>query len=258
MNVLLAESLTIAQITLWTGFLVFLRIGALVSLLPGIGEQALPMRVRLVLALSLAGLLTPIIVGLPELFTFRDAVLIGAREIVVGLVLGLSIRLIAHGLLLAGVIIAQSTSLAQIFGSPLADGPQPAIGLLLYWSALGFIMLSGFPVMVVAALAQTYVFLPLGTPLDMAWSFAWVVSAVSHTFALGFSLAAPFVVAALLYNLAMGVINKAMPQLMVAFVGAPAITGAAMLLLAVTVPVILTVWYTALTDHGLHPFRDVP
>ena len=47
---------------------------------------------------------------------------------------------------------------------------------------------------------------------------------MAASFALALSLAAPFVIASLLYNVALGVINKAMPQLMVAFVGAPAIT----------------------------------
>ena len=42
---------------------------------------------------------------------------------------------------------------------------------------------------------------------------------------LAFTLAAPFVLVSVLYNLTLGVINRAMPQLMVVFVGAPVITG---------------------------------
>ena len=49
----------------------------------------------------------------------------------------------------------------------------------------------------------------------------WGVARVGAAFALALGLAAPFVIAAVLYNLALGVINKAMPQLMVALVGAP-------------------------------------
>ena len=55
-----------------------------------------------------------------------------------------------------------------------------------------------------------------------------------------------FVVAALLYNLALGAINRAMPQLMVSFVGAPALTLGGLALLALSAPVILTVWRTAM------------
>jgi flagellar biosynthesis protein FliR len=67
------------------------------------------------------------------------------------------------------------------------------------------------------------------------------------------SLAAPFLIASLLYNLALGVINKAMPQLMVAFVGAPAITWGGLVLLLVTTPFVLPVWFTAFQAALLTP-----
>ena len=44
------------------------------------------------------------------------------------------------------------------------------------------------------------------------------------------------------YNVALGAINRAMPQLMVAFVGAPAITAAGLLILMLAAPVILHFW----------------
>ena len=58
----------------------------------------------------------------------------------------------------------------------------------------------------------------------------------------GFSLAAPFVIMGFAYNVALGAINRAMPQLMVAFVGAPAITAAGLLVLMLAAPVILHFW----------------
>ena len=59
-------------------------------------------------------------------------------------------------------------------------------------------------------------------------------------------LAAPFVTTSLLYNLTLGVINRAMPQLMVAFVGAPVITLGGMVLLLWCAPTMLAVWADAL------------
>jgi flagellar biosynthetic protein FliR len=60
-------------------------------------------------------------------------------------------------------------------------------------------------------------------------------------------------IASLLYNVALGVINKAMPQLMVAFVGAPAITWGGLVLLLVATPFILQVWLTAFEGALAHP-----
>jgi flagellar biosynthetic protein FliR len=68
---------------------------------------------------------------------------------------------------------------------------------------------------------------------------------VAASFGLALSLAAPFLIASLLYNVALGVINKAMPQLMVAFVGAPAITWGGLFLLLITTPFLLPVWFAS-------------
>ena len=134
---LLAETLNIAQVVLWAGFLVLLRLGAMISLLPGIGERSLPMRVRLGLALALSALLAPLI-DAPTLSSgdFPELLFLCAKEIGVGLLMGLSIRFLAHGLLVAGSVAAQATSLAQLFGNAMSDGPQPSIALVLYWGGL--------------------------------------------------------------------------------------------------------------------------
>ena len=58
-------------------------------------------------------------------------------------------------------------------------------------------------------------------------------------------IAAPFVIGSLLYNVALGIINRAMPQLMVAFIGAPALTWGGLALFAVAAPLILSVWLAA-------------
>ena len=73
--------------------------------------------------------------------------------------------------------------------------------------------------------------------------------------ALAFGLAMPFVIASLIYNLALGVINRAMPQLMVAFVGAPAITFAGLFLLFAGAPLILSVWSDALFAFMMNPLE---
>jgi len=57
-----------------------------------------------------------------------------------------------------------------------------------------------------------------------------------------FVLSWPFVVANLLYNIILGFINKALPSLMVAMVGAPFMVGAGIVLMALTLGVLLNVW----------------
>jgi flagellar biosynthetic protein FliR len=71
-------------------------------------------------------------------------------------------------------------------------------------------------------------------------------------------LSAPFVLVSLIYNVAMGIINKAMPQLMVAFVGAPAITAGGMILLFVSLPFLLPIWMARFDAVLAAPLLVVP
>ena len=168
-----------------------------------------------------------------------------AIEATIGLALGLAIRLIAIALQLAGSIAAQSTALAQIFGAGATPDPMPAIGNILMLGRhhaggrLGAARQGG------ARHGPLLRILPMGLPLPAADLAAWGTARVAQAFALGFSLAAPFVIAAFAYNLALGAINRAMPQLMVAFVGAPAITAGGLLILMLASPVILHFWAAA-------------
>jgi flagellar biosynthetic protein FliR len=91
----------------------------------------------------------------------------------------------------------------------------------------------------------SYTLLPVGAFPNGATLSQWGLDRVVQVFALSFSLAAPFVIASFLYNLTLGVINRAMPQLMVAFVGAPVITAGGLLILVLSLPLLLSVWFEA-------------
>ena len=143
---------------------------------------------------------------------------------------------------LAGSIAAQSTALAQIFGAGVTPDPMPAIGNILMLAGITLAVASGLHVKAAIAMARSYEILPMGLPVPAADVAAWGTARVAQAFALGFSLAAPFVIAGFAYNLALGAINRAMPQLMVAFIGAPAITAGGLLILMLAAPVILHFW----------------
>ncbi len=248
----LAQLLGLAQAALLTGGIVFLRVGAAMSVLPAFGERMIPGRVRLVLALALTVLVAPAVAP-----TFANVSVGGLQlviaETVTGLAFGMALRLMIIALQVAGSVAAQSTSLAQVFGNASIE-PLPAIGHVLLFGGLALATLTGLHVQIVAALVETYELFPPGQAPTPALLAEWGVSRIAKCFSLGFTLAAPFVITAFLYNLALGVINKAMPQLMVALVGAPAITGAGLALLALTAPLTLQIWLDTLNGVMANPF----
>jgi flagellar biosynthetic protein FliR len=235
---------------------VFVRVATMCVVLPGFGEQSLSVRIKLVLALLLTAAVAPAVLPLlppvqPDLAIFATAL---ATETLAGLFLGLMLRLFVHAIQIAGAIAAQSTSLSQLMGQAGAD-PLPAMGHILTVAALALLMLTGFHVKAAAYVILSYDILPALSFPDPAAVAEAGRTRVGQAFMLGFTLAAPFVILSVLYNLTLGVINKAMPQLMVAFVGAPVITLGSIALLFVAAPFMLVAWLSAFEAFLAAPFR---
>ena len=175
-------------------------------------------------------------------------------EAVAGLTLGLAIRITVMALQFAGSIAAQATSVLQIFGSGVTPDPMPAIGNLLTIAGIALVLAADLHIKAVIAIVSSYEIMPFGV-LPVIGDFAsWGVARAAAAFGLAFSLAAPFLIAGLVYNVAIGAINKAMPQLMVALVGAPAITAGAIAILFLAGPIILFHWAEMLDQTLAAPF----
>jgi flagellar biosynthesis protein FliR len=248
----LAEVTGIGQAWLWTAALVFLRVGAALFLMPAFGDQAVPQRVRLILALAFTAVVAPAVSdSLADVAgTLRPA----AIEVLVGLAIGIGMRLFIFALQVAASIIAQVSSLSQLFGGSTPD-PQPAIGNLLTMASLALAVLAGLHVKAASLLILSYHVLPAGRFPAAADMANWGLLQIVHSFSLAFALAAPFVIGSVIYNVALGIINKAMPQLSVTLVGAPALTAATLLLMVVAVPLMLAVWLGRFDGFLAHPFR---
>ncbi|WP_343080498.1 flagellar biosynthetic protein FliR [Ostreiculturibacter nitratireducens] len=243
---------------LLAGFIVFLRLGAALAVLPAFGEHSVPQRVRLALALGLTIITAPAVASevAPLMEGARLMTPWLATEPVIGLAIGLVLRLFVLALQMAGAIIAQSTSLAQIFGGAGVE-PMPAVGHLLTMGGLALAVTAGLHVKLVSLFLLSYEVLPPGRLPAAEDMLQWGLGHMVRVFALAFTLAAPFVIAALIYNLALGAINRAMPQLMVAFVGAPALTLGGLALMAIALPLGLALWVDQLNAFLVAPFEAV-
>lgn len=240
---------------LWLHVIVFLRVGPVISLLPGFGEQSVPMRIKLAIAMAMTVIIAP--ATFPDLrnFVIEPPPLgwLVLSESLIGLIIGIGIRFFLLGLQTAGSMAAQSTSLTQILGNT-GLTPLPAMGFILVIGALALAMMSGLHVRVAEMLILSYgLFPPAELPNVDAVTF-WGVRQIAGAFALAFTLAAPFLIISVLYNLTLGIINRAMPQMMVVFVGAPVITLGGLYLLFLTAPTMLSLWVTALNGFLENPF----
>lgn len=255
-----AALLGMTQDWLWSGFFVFLRIGAMLALVPAFGERSVPARVKLGLSLAFTAIVLPAVApGLPpQPSGLVEGLAICGPEIVTGLFFGMMLRFFVMALQVAGAIAAQSTSLSQIFGASAGVDPQPAMGNVLVIGGLALAALMGLHVHLAAFMIDGYGLVPPGEMISPETVAEAGVQEVSRSFALAFTLSAPFVLASLVYNVMLGVINRAMPQLMVAFVGAPAITAGGLALFALSAGTMLAVWSDALFGFMAAPFGPLP
>lgn len=219
--------------------LVFLRVGAVMALLPAFGDQAVPARLRLVLALAFVAVIFPATAPhLPAQPDLTDA----AIEVAAGLALGLALRLMVLALQFAGTIAAQAASLSQLFASAGAE-PQPTLALLFTWAALALAAGAGLPVQAAELMLTSYDLFPAGVGLPGPGLAEWGLAQVGRATRLAFCLSAPFALAGLVWNLALGLVNRAMPHLPVSFIGAPALSLGALALLVAAAPLLLQQWH---------------
>lgn len=248
----IAALLDLAEGLLWAAVLVFVRVGAVVTLMPGLGDAAVPQRVKLGLVLAFTAVVTPVVASDIGAGGTAPALAPLAGEAVAGLILGAGMRLFLLALQTAAMIIAQATTLSQLFAGA-APEPQPAIGNLFIIAGIALALQAGLHVRAAELVVLSYAILPAGGYPDAVAVANWGLGLVRQTFILAFSLAAPFVLASTIYNLALGAINRAMPQLMVAMVGAPALTLGGLALLAVATPILLAVWLEAFATFLANP-----
>ena len=242
MNLLIPEIATAFMLT-------FARVGTLVMLMPGIGEQLIPTRARLALALLLTLVLFPLTRTLLPAGG-APAPLVGTLigEIAVGLVLGLAARMILAALQTAGNIVAQQLGLSfAMTVDPAMGGQQAAIGNFLTLLGITLIFAADLHHLAITAIRESYTFLPPANIPETGDAAALAIRAVGRGFALAVQIAAPFIAFAILFNLGLGVLSRLMPQLQVFFLALPATILIGMLVLLAAVGVMMDVF---LADLG--------
>ena len=222
---------------------IFARISALVFFLPGVSERMIPVRVKLGAAFAITAIVAPTMAFEPRPSpTLINAAQFIAAEAITGALIGFSIRVGIYIVQTAGSIASQSLSLTQIFGASFDLQAETPISALLMFTAIVLVVVSGLHFEVIGVLLRSFVIFPFGEFPGSIETGSWAAERVAYSFSAALALALPFVTLGFVYNLAIGAANRAMPQLMVAFVGIPAITLGGLVLLTIVAPTFLAVW----------------
>ena len=245
-------NLDLATLPAWAfAFVLVLgRIGAALTLLPGLGEAAPPAMLRAGLALGITVLILPGIAPLvPQMpVTMTTAAGMVAAEVLTGLWLGWLARLLVLALPIAGQLIAFMLGVSSVLVTDTELGAQnSALEQLFSLAAPVALLISGLYAVPLAALAGSYDLIAPGALLPAGDSTVMAVRAVAQCFALALELASPFVLAAVVWNVVIGLLARLVPNVPVYFVALPGQILGGLLLLAVLAGAIMTTWHDAVS-----------
>jgi flagellar biosynthetic protein FliR len=205
--------------------LMFARLGTMVMLMPGIGEQGIPTTIRLVIALMLVLVMLPLhraAYSVDITQSFAPLVGLFIQELMVGAVLGLTARLALSALQIAGATIAQQLGLGFVTTLDPAQQQQGVlVGNFLAMLGIALIFATDLHHVVIAALDDSYRLFQPGAALPTGDVAELMLATVGGAFRVGVQIAAPFLVFGLLFNVGLGVLARLMPQLQVFFLGLP-------------------------------------
>ena len=218
------------------------RVIPVLVLAPFLGGRLVPGTVKVGLAVAIALLIWPQAlrgVALPQLGTVH-VVLLLAKEAFVGVALGLCAALVFLAAEAAGqlVDVARGASMAESLVPQSGTRASPVADLYLQLAVVVFLALGGHR-LVLAALARSYEVVPVTTFPSAAGLGALALATVEMTgqmLLVAVGLATPVLLAAVLTDLALGLVNRVAPQLNAFVLGMPAkaLVGAVLVLVTLS------------------------
>lgn len=239
-------TITVSPQTAFVFLLIFARMGSMVMAMPALGDGHVPSRIRLVFALVLTLVMMPLVRdAYGEIPPTIGAVMVAMlSEIVIGIFIGLSARLLTGAIQVAGTAIAFQSGLAFAQNvDPTQGGTQSAIvSTFMALLATTLIFALDLHYLLLAAVRDSYDLFKPGAALPFGDFGRTAVHIVASAFKVGIQLAAPFLVFGLVFYMGLGVLSRLMPQLQVFFLAMPANIMFGFLLLMLLISSMM-LWY---------------
>lgn len=200
-----------------------LRIGAALQVLPMLGGRSMPARARLITTLAIAAAMSSLLPAPPEAGVDAATALSVGREFLVGITIGLLLRIAFEAGQLAGELVSQGMGLSfATMADPLSGASSPVLSQWFFLVfALIFFTVDGHLVLV-RLLFDSYAALPIGAAIpDWSAFVAAVPTFFGTALRAGVLLALPVMMALLAVNIAFGVLSKAAAQLSPIQLGLP-------------------------------------
>ncbi|MCE9549950.1 MAG: flagellar biosynthetic protein FliR [Betaproteobacteria bacterium] len=248
-------TVTSAQLSSWLALFVFpfVRILAMIASAPILGNKQTPVRIKIGLSVLLTIIIAPTLTVQPNIDPASTiGFLVVIQQLLAGLAIGFTMRLIFTAIEMAGDIIGIQMGLGfAIFYDPQNASYTPVIAQFLgILAVLVFLSINGHLIML-EALADSFRAFPVNSTLPAAIALHTLASWGGSIFSNALQLSMPVIGALLISNFALGILTRSAPQLNIFAVGFPITLtigiATVMLLLPYIVPLLENITHASLS-----------
>lgn len=206
-------------------FLIFTRLAAMFTTLPGLGDERITIKSKLMLCVFISLITLPSLSDLLPAYTNSSSLIIYylASEMLVGGMIGLSVKIIFTSIMILGNLISMQSglSVATIFD------PSQKEQIMLFSSFISIMTLvtifaSDTHHFFIIGFIESYNAFSPGKMIDLGDAANNITRIVSDTFLLSFKISSPFLILGMAIMMASGILSRLMPTLQVLFVVTPA------------------------------------
>lgn len=224
----------------YRAFLVILRLGALMFFIPIFQARGLPSITKAGLIILLATLATMVVPGHPPAPTHAFGLIAtGLNEVMVGLLMGLMIRIAFQTVYMAGELIALKAGfMADASFNPISQQSSGALERLMSQLAVVIFLAMGMHLQIFSAFIKSFEIAQMGQWLPSQGSLMFLVHKIAEIFSVSVQIAAPFIAINFIINMTFAVLGKAAPQMNVFILSFAIMMGISFIILAFGVDVI--------------------
>lgn len=222
-------------------------------LMVGFSSPRVPAQIRLFISFAVSLALSPLLLDSvkPAVENASPASLLYliGTETFTGSLIGLLGRIIYLALQFMVMAMTSYVGFSALPGVPIDEAePMPSLVSLITMSATVLFFVADLHWEVISVLVASYTTWPVGTAFSVQGGLIQITDRLQETFLLALRMSGPFLVFGIIFNLAIGLINKLTPQIPVYFVSLPFATMGGLILLYFTVGDFLTIFITSLAD----------
>ncbi|MDY6986482.1 MAG: flagellar biosynthetic protein FliR [Thermodesulfobacteriota bacterium] len=225
------------------GFLIFLRVTAILMTVPFLSSKNIPLLFKVGLAISVSFILFPLLTlsDIPFVYDTIPFCMGVASEIGLGIVIGLSVRLLFAAIQLAGQLEGFQMGFALVnVMDPITSSQASIVSQFKNFVAMLIFLAINAHHWFLRAIADSFQLVP---PFGVRFNstlMEYLIRLAGNMFIIAIKVGAPVIVALLLTSVAFGLIARAVPQMNVFIVAFPVKIIIGLGFLAISLPYLLS------------------